>query len=75
MHLTQVRAWSCSPVGRGHLVTQNELLTNVWGPGYEGRGDYLRTVLPVGIRRKLEDDPSAPRHFIAEPGVGYRFTA
>ncbi len=57
----------------GHLVSQRELLTHVWGPGYEGESEYLRTVL-LRIRRKLEDDPSAPRHFITEPGVGYRFT-
>ncbi len=56
----------------GHLVSQRELLTHVWGPGYEGESEYLRTVL-LRIRRKLEDDPSAPRHFITEPGVGYRF--
>jgi len=57
----------------GHLVTQRDLLGQVWGPGYEGESEYLRTVL-LRIRRKLEDDPSAPRHFITEPGVGYRFT-
>jgi len=56
-----------------HLVSQRDLLTQVWGPGYEGESEYLRTVL-LRIRRKLEDDPSAPRHFITEPGVGYRFT-
>jgi len=57
----------------GHLVTQRDLLSQVWGPGYEGESEYLRTVL-LRIRRKLEPDPSAPRHFITEPGVGYRFT-
>jgi two-component system, OmpR family, KDP operon response regulator KdpE len=57
----------------GHLVTQRDLLSQVWGPGYEGESEYLRTVL-LRIRRKLEADPSAPRHFITEPGVGYRFT-
>lgn len=57
----------------GHLVTQRDLLTQVWGPGFEGESEYLRTVL-LRVRRKLEDDPSAPRHFITEPGVGYRFT-
>ncbi len=58
----------------GHLVTQRDLLTQIWGAGYEGESEYLRTVL-LRIRRKLEDDPSAPRHFITEPGIGYRFTA
>jgi two-component system KDP operon response regulator KdpE len=58
----------------GHLVTQRDLLTSIWGAGYEGESEYLRTVL-LRIRRKLEDDPSAPRHFITEPGIGYRFSA
>ena len=56
----------------GHLVSQVDLLAKVWGAGYEGESEYLRTVL-ARLRRKLEDDPSAPRHLITEPGVGYRF--
>jgi len=56
----------------GRLVTQHELLVEVWGPGYETESEYLRTVF-ARLRRKLEDDPSAPRHLITEPGVGYRF--
>jgi len=56
----------------GRVVPQAELLTEVWGPGYEGEGEYLRTVL-LRLRKKLEADPGAPRHFLTEPGVGYRF--
>jgi two-component system KDP operon response regulator KdpE len=56
----------------GHLVTQGDLLRQVWGAGYEGESEYLRTVL-LRVRRKLEEDPSSPRHFITESGVGYRF--
>jgi two-component system KDP operon response regulator KdpE len=55
----------------GRLVTQQELLAEVWGPGFESESEYLRTVF-ARLRRKLEDDPSAPRHLITEPGVGYR---
>jgi two-component system KDP operon response regulator KdpE len=56
----------------GRVVAQSDLLTGVWGPGYEGESEYLRSVM-LRIRKKLEADPSAPRHFITEPGVGYRF--
>ena len=57
---------------RGKLVTQRQLLQQVWGPRYETETDYLRTYL-AAIRRKLEPNPSRPRHFITEPGMGYRF--
>ena len=54
------------------LVTQQELLRAVWGPGYEKETHYLRVYL-AQLRRKLEDDPARPRHLITEPGMGYRF--
>jgi two-component system KDP operon response regulator KdpE len=57
---------------RGKLVTQRELLQEVWGPGYTDETHYLRVFL-AQIRRKLEADPSHPKHFITEPGMGYRF--
>ena len=44
----------------------------MWGPGYEKETNYLRVYF-AQLRRKLEDEPSNPRHFITEPGVGYRF--
>jgi two-component system, OmpR family, KDP operon response regulator KdpE len=56
----------------GRLVTQRQLLQGVWGPRYETETNYLRVFL-AQIRRKLEPDPSRPRHFMTEPGVGYRF--
>lgn len=56
----------------GKLVTQPQLLQEVWGPGYERETNYLRVYL-ARVRRKLEVDPSNPRHFITEPGSGYRF--
>ncbi len=58
----------------GKLVTQRQLLQEVWGPEYETETNYLRVYL-ARVRRKLEEDPSAPRHFVSEPGVGYRFNA
>jgi two-component system, OmpR family, KDP operon response regulator KdpE len=56
----------------GRLVTQRQLLQAVWGPAYETETNYLRVHL-AAIRRKLEADPSQPRFFITEPGIGYRF--
>ena len=57
---------------RGKLVTQRQLLQEVWGPQYETEANYLRVYL-AGLRRKLEPNPSQPRYFITEPGMGYRF--
>lgn len=56
----------------GRLVTQKQLLQEVWGPSYSTESNYLR-VYTAQLRRKLEADPSRPRHFITEPGMGYRF--
>lgn len=56
---------------RGRLVRQSELLHAVWGPGYERQTNYLRVHL-ASIRRKIEHDPSQPRIFVTEPGIGYR---
>ena len=56
----------------GHLVTHTELLRAAWGPAYGRELNYLR-VYANQLRRKLEPDPSAPRHLLTEPGIGYRF--
>jgi two-component system KDP operon response regulator KdpE len=56
----------------GRLVPQRQLLSEGWGPGYTVETNYLRVYL-AGLRRKLEDDPSRPRHLVTEPGMGYRF--
>jgi two-component system KDP operon response regulator KdpE len=56
----------------GRLVSQQDLLHEVWGPTYGRETNYLR-VYVGGLRKKLEDDPSVPRHLITEPGMGYRF--
>ena len=57
---------------KGKLVGQKELLREVWGPAYATETHYLRVYL-AQLRRKLEDDPSHPRHLITEAGMGYRF--
>jgi two-component system, OmpR family, KDP operon response regulator KdpE len=56
----------------GKLVGQPQLLRELWGPGYETQTNYLRVYI-AQLRRKLETDPSRPRHLLTEPGLGYRF--
>jgi two-component system KDP operon response regulator KdpE len=56
----------------GKLVTQRELLHEVWGPQYRTETNYLRQYM-ARLRRKLEDDPARPQHLLTEPGMGYRF--
>jgi two-component system, OmpR family, KDP operon response regulator KdpE len=57
---------------RGKLVGHRTLLHEVWGPHYETETNYLRVYI-AQLRRKLEPDPSQPRHLMTEPGIGYRF--
>ena len=56
----------------GKLVSQRQLLQEVWGPQYETETNYLRQYM-AQLRRKLEDDAAHPRHLLTEPGMGYRF--
>lgn len=56
----------------GKLVSQQQLLTQVWGQAYAKETQYLRVYL-AQLRRKLEQDPARPRHLHTEAGMGYRF--
>jgi two-component system KDP operon response regulator KdpE len=56
----------------GRLVTYKQLITAVWGPNYEPDPNLLRVHM-AHIRRKLELDPTRPKHFITDSGMGYRF--
>jgi two-component system KDP operon response regulator KdpE len=56
----------------GKLVSQRQLLREVWGPQYQSETNYLRQYM-AQLRRKLEQDPGHPRHLLTEPGMGYRF--
>jgi two-component system KDP operon response regulator KdpE len=56
----------------GRLVSQRQLLQEVWGPEYHDETAYLRVHM-ANVRRKLEPEPSRPRYFFTEPGMGYRF--
>ncbi len=54
------------------VLTQRQILQEIWGPGHGTNGHYLRVY--VGrLRHKLEVDPTQPRHLLTETGVGYRF--
>jgi two-component system, OmpR family, KDP operon response regulator KdpE len=55
----------------GKVVTQRQLLIEVWGPGAARNAHYLRVQMH-GLRHKLEETPARPRYLITEPGVGYR---
>ena len=56
----------------GQLLSQQQLLTEVWGPGYGSATGNLRLYM-AQLRRKLEPDPARPRWLITEPGMGYRY--
>jgi two-component system KDP operon response regulator KdpE len=56
----------------GRVVTQHDLLHDVWGPQYVDEVGYLRVYI-AQLRRKLEERPAHPRHLRTEPGIGYRF--
>jgi two-component system, OmpR family, KDP operon response regulator KdpE len=56
----------------GKLLSQRQLLTEVWGPGYADATGSLRLYM-AQLRRKLEPDPARPRYLLTEPGMGYRY--
>ncbi|GHE26810.1 DNA-binding response regulator [Streptosporangium violaceochromogenes] len=56
----------------GKLISQRQLLTEVWGAKYLKETHYLRQYM-AQLRKKLEPDPSRPVHLLTEPGMGYRF--
>jgi two-component system KDP operon response regulator KdpE len=56
----------------GQLVSSARLLSGGWGPGFQDRTNYLRFHM-TRLRRKLEENPSRPRHLLTEPGMGYRY--
>jgi len=74
VHLTPIeyRLLCVMLANTGKVMTHRHLLRDVWGPSYVESNHYLR--IYVGhLRQKLEQDPTQPRHFLTETGVGYRF--
>ena len=55
----------------GKVLTQRQLLSEVWGPNSTEQAQYLRVYI-AQLRRKLEEDPARPKYLQTEPGVGYR---
>lgn len=56
---------------QGKVVPQTQILTEVWGPNAKEFTHYLRIYIGQ-LRKKIEKDPSSPKHILTEPGVGYR---
>ncbi|HXY31488.1 MAG TPA: response regulator [Gemmatimonadaceae bacterium] len=74
VHLTPTE-WSLLKVlviNAGKTMTHQQLFHAVWGSAYGDAQQYLR-VYVAHLRRKIEQDPYAPRRIVTEPGVGYRF--
>jgi two-component system, OmpR family, KDP operon response regulator KdpE len=73
VHLTPIEFRLLEALVRhaGKVITQRQLLVEVWGPQHSEQGQYLRVYM-AQLRRKLESDPARPRHLRTEPGVGYR---
>ncbi|HEX5393772.1 MAG TPA: two-component system response regulator KdpE [Rhodocyclaceae bacterium] len=55
------------------VLTHRQLLNSVWGPNHTEDSHYVRVYMGH-VRKKIEDDPTRPRHIVTESGVGYRFT-
>ncbi len=73
VHLTPIEFKLLQTMVRhaGRVVTQRQLLNEVWGPQHLEESQYLRVYMGQ-LRRKLEADPARPRYLRTEPGVGYR---
>ncbi len=73
LHLTPIeyRLLTLLIANAGRVLTHRQLLKEVWGPSHAEDTHYLRVYM-TGLRRKLEDDPTLPRHLRTETGIGYR---
>ncbi|MFH4965670.1 response regulator [Gaetbulibacter sp. M235] len=56
----------------GKVLTHQYILKEIWGVGYQTETQYLRVFVGT-LRKKTENNPNNPQHFITESGVGYRF--
>ena len=76
VHLTptEYRLLSVLVANAGRVLTQRQLLREVWGPTHGEQSHYLRIYMGH-LRQKLEVDPAQPRHLITEIAVGYRLVA
>jgi two-component system KDP operon response regulator KdpE len=76
VHLTPIEYRLLTTLVRhaGRVLSQRQLLKEVWGPAHTDHAHYLRVYMGT-LRRKLERDPARPRYLLTEPGVGYRLAA
>jgi two-component system KDP operon response regulator KdpE len=76
VHLTPIEYRLLTTLARhaGRVMSQRQLLKEVWGPAQTEQAHYLRVYMGT-LRRKLERDPARPRYLLTEPGVGYRLAA
>lgn len=74
LHLTPIeyRLLSCLIGNVDSVLTHRQLLKTVWGPTHAEDSHYVRVYM-AHLRKKIEDDPSQPKHILTETGVGYRF--
>ncbi len=74
LHLTPIefRLLAVLLNNTGKVLTQRQLLSQVWGPNAVEHSHYLRIYMGH-LRQKLEADPARPRHLLTETGIGYRF--
>ena len=73
VHLTPIeyRLLMALMANAGRVMTQRQLLKDVWGPSHTEQGHYLRIYMGH-LRQKLERDPAQPVHLLTETAVGYR---
>ena len=73
VHLTPIeyRLLGVLMANAGRVLTQRQLLREVWGPSHAGQSHYLRIYMSH-LRQKLEVDPAQPQHLLTETAVGYR---
>lgn len=73
VHLTplEYRLLDCLARNAGMIVTQAQLIREVWGPERLGDSRGLRSYIKL-VRQKIEPDPPRPRYLLTEAGVGYR---
>lgn len=74
LHLTPIeyRLLTCLVAHPDSVLTHRQLLREVWGPSHMEDSHYVRVYMGQ-LRKKIEDDPSQPKHILTEPGIGYRF--
>jgi two-component system KDP operon response regulator KdpE len=74
LHLTPIeyRLLAYLIANPNSVLTHRQLLKNVWGPSHANDSHYVRVFMGM-LRKKIEDDPSQPKHIVTEAGVGYRF--